>query len=221
MPNEIVSVQERIAQQLARQQETATGLRTTGAFIKFKNAQMKIDGTPIPNNVVDVRVLAAVGERTYYGSEYDADKVQVPVCYAINDDKPHPEAKDIQSESCASCPHNKWGSGPRKRGKACREGARLVVVPSNVPLKSAPLYTAKIPITSLNTVTAFTSRCSQAGKMMGEFVTQLSCVEDNKSFFKVHLTIKELTPDIDPQLLLERQDEAFQLATTPYPDIET
>jgi hypothetical protein len=220
MATDLTTIQERIAQQLARQQETATGLRTTGAFIKFKNAQMKIDGTPIPNNMVDVRVLAAVGERTFYEGEYDADKVQVPDCYSVNSDKPHPEAASPQSEVCRDCPHNKWGTGPRKRGKACREGARIVVVPANVPLKTAPLYMAKIPITSLNTVTAFTSRCSQSGKMMGEFVTQLSVVEDNKSFFKVHLNIKEITGDMDQGELLAKQDEAFDLAVSPYPDIE-
>ena len=221
MSTELTTIQERIAQQLQRQQETSQGLRTTGAFIKFKNAQMKIDGTPIPNNMVDVRVLAAVGERTFYEGEYDADKVQVPDCYSVNSDAPHPEASKPQAELCRDCPHNKWGTGPRKRGKACREGARIVVVPANVPLKTAPLYMAKIPITSLSTVTGFTSRCSQSGKLMGEFVTQLSVVEDNKSFFKVHLTIKEITSDMDPAMLLAKQDEAFDLATSPYPDIET
>ena len=220
MSNELTNIQERIAQQLAKQQETAQGLRTTGSFIKFKNAQMKIDGTPIPSNMVDVRVLAAVGERTFYVGEYDANRVQVPDCYAVNSDHPHPEASSPQSEMCNDCPHNKWGTGPRKRGKACREGARIVVVPANVPIKTAPLYMAKIPITSLSTVTAFTSRCSQSGKMMGEFVTQLSVVEDNKSFFKVHLTIKELSSDIDPAMLLQKTDEAFELAVSPYPDIE-
>jgi hypothetical protein len=57
--------------------------------------------------------------------------------------------------------------------------------------------------------------------MMGEFVTQLSVVEDNKSFFKVHLNIKEITADMDQVELLAKQDEAFDLATSPYPDIET
>src|SRR5262245_35330029 len=124
MTNEVTTVQERIAQQLARQQEVAQGLRTTGSFIKFKNAQMKIDGTPIPNNMVDVRVLSCVGERTYYKGEYDSDKVQVPDCYAINDTVPHPDSKAPQADACEDCPHNKWGTGPRHRGKACREGAR-------------------------------------------------------------------------------------------------
>lgn len=220
MSTDLTTIQERIAQQLARQQEAAVGLRSTGAYVSFKNANLKIDGTPIPNNQVDTRVLAAIGERTYYAGEYDADQVQVPDCYALDSDMPHPEARDPQAEACADCPQNKWGSAARGRGKACREGARLIIVPANIPLKSAPMYTAKIPVTSLSAVTGFVSRCAQAGKLSGEFVTTLSCVEDKKSFFKVHLTIKELSTDIDPSVLLAKHDEAYQLAMQPYPTLE-
>ncbi len=220
MSNEVTTVQERIAQQLARQQEAAAGLRSSGAFISFKNANLKVDGVPIPNNTADVRVLAAIGERTYYAGEYDADQVQVPDCYALDASEPHAEARDPQAATCDECPQNKWGSAPRGRGKACREGARIIVVPATVPLKSAPMYTAKIPVTSLNAVTSFVSRCAQAGKLSGEFVTALSVVEDKKSFFKVHLTIKELSSDLDPSELLAKQDAAYQLAMTPYPNLD-
>lgn len=220
MTNEIVNVQEKLARQLARQSETAQGLRSTGAFISFKNANLKVDGVAIPNNTVDVRVLAVVGERTYYAGDYDADEVQVPDCYALDSDEPHPEARDRQSDTCANCPKNKWGTGKRGRGKACREGARIIVCPANVPLKTAALYTAKIPVTSLGTVTTFTSRCTQANKLSGEFVTALSCVEDKKSFFKVHLNIKELSSDLNIEELMAKQDQAYEIAMQPYPSLD-
>jgi hypothetical protein len=219
------AIKDRIAKQLERQAEAANAMRTTGSYISFKNAQLKVDGQPIPNNTADVRVLAAVGERTWYSEAFDADSVQVPTCYALDSDSPHPEAREAQAETCADCKWNKWGTavdsrGNPSRGKACREGARIIVVPSNVPLKSAPMYTAKIPVTSLGAVTAFTSRCAQASKMSGEFVTRLSVTEDKKSFFKVHLDIKEHTADLDPMLILQKQDQAYELATTPYPTLD-
>lgn len=220
MTNEVATIQERIAQQLAKQQEAATKLNGKCSYITFKNAQMKIDGTPVPNNQVDARVLATVQERTYYAGEYDADAVQVPACYALNSDRPHPEARERQSDTCATCPQNQWGTGPRGRGKACREGARVIVVPASAPLASAPMYSAKIPVTSLPAVSGFVNRCAQAGKLSGEFVTQLSCVEDKKTFFKVHLNIKEFTQDMDLGALCARQDEALELATAPYPSLE-
>ena len=218
-------VKARLQAQLDRQAEAAAAMRTTGSYISFKNAQLKVDGQSVPNNTADVRVLAAVGERTWYPDAFDSDALQVPSCYALDSPDPHPEAKDPQADSCVDCQWNKWGTavdsrGQPTRGKACREGARIIVVPANVPLKSAPMYTAKIPVTSLNTVSAFTSRCAQSQKLSGEFVTTLSVSEDKKSFFKVHLNIKEHTPDLDPMLLMKKQDDAYQLALTPYPTID-
>ena len=220
MTNEIQTLQERLAVQLARQQEAALTLRNTGAYISFKNAILKVDGQAVPNNVADVRVLSAISERSYYAEEFDSDVVQIPDCYALDSSEPHLDAKNPKSDSCGDCPMNKWGTARRGKGKACREGARIIVVPANVPLKSAPMYTAKIPVTSLGAVTAFTSRCSQAGKLSGEFVTTLGVVEDKKSFFKVQLTLKELTSEMDMQALMAKQDQAYELAMQPYPTLD-
>ena len=225
MANEITVIQERIAEQLARQQESAIALRTTGSFISFKNGNMKVDGQPVPNNTADVRVLAIVGERSWFAGPFDPDTPQSPACYSLNGTGvPHPEASNPQSETCETCPKNKWGSAPPRpgstapgRGKACREGARLVVMPAGLAIKSAPMYQAKIPVTSLTAVSAFSSRCNQMGKLFGEFVTTLSVAEDKKSFFRIFLTIKELSTDVDPGTLLAKQDEAFKLAIEPYP----
>ena len=215
----VLSIQEQIAQQIARQNETAQGLRSSGSYIGFKNAQLKVDGISIPANQLDVRVLAALSERAWYSKDFDADAVQVPDCYALDDTVPHLESANPQADNCGDCPHNKWGSAARGKGKACREAARVIVIPANVPLASAQMYTAKIPVTSLSTVTSFTSRCSQAQKLMGEFVTKLSVTEDKKTFFKVHLTPVEVTPEMDMAALLKAQDAAYNLAMTPYPTI--
>lgn len=216
----VMSIQEQIAQQLARQNEAAQSLRSSGSYIGFKNAQLKVDGIAIPANQLDVRVLAALSERAWYSKDFDADAVQVPDCYALDDDVPHDQAKNPQADSCAECAHNKWGSATRGKGKACRESARVIVIPANVPLASAQMYTAKVPVTSLSTVTSFTSRCGQANKLMGEFVTKLSVTEDKKTFFKVHLVPVEVTADMDMAALLKAQNAAYELAMTPYPVLE-
>lgn len=216
---EVLSIQQQIAQQLARQNEAAKSLRSGGSYITFKNANLKVDGISIPENQLNVRVLAVISERAYYSKPFDADAVQVPDCYSLNDTMPHDDAASPQADHCGDCPHNKWGSAKQGKGKSCRESARVVVVPANVPVNAAQQYTAKIPITSLGTVTSFTSRCGQANKLMGEFVTKLSCVEDNKSFFKVHLTPVEVTADMDIAMLLKAQNAAYDLAMTPYPTL--
>ena len=216
----VLSIQEQIAAQIARQNVTAQGLRSSGSYIAFKNAQLKVDGIAIPANELNVRVLAALSERAWYSKDFDADAVQVPDCYALDNDVPHEQAANPQADTCAECKHNKWGSATRGKGKSCRESARVIVIPANVPLASAQMYTAKVPVTSLSTVTSFTSRCGQANKLMGEFVTKLSVVEDRKTFFKVHLTPVEVTAEMDMAELLKVQDRAYQLAMTPYPVLD-
>lgn len=216
----VLSIQEQIAAQIARQNETAQGLRSSGSYIGFKNAQLKVDGISIPANELNVRVLAAISERAWYSKDFDADVVQVPDCYTLDDSVPHLDSVNPQADNCGDCAHNKWGSAARGKGKACREAARVIVIPANVPLASAQMYTAKVPVTSLSTVTSFTSRCGQANKLMGEFVTKLSVVEDKKSFFKVHLTPVEVTAEMDMAALLKAQDAAYNLAMTPYPTLE-
>ena len=217
---EVETLEQELQRQLAAQALAAQGMRTTGSFISFKNARLKVDGQEVPNNKADVRILAVVGERSWYGEEYDADKAQVPSCYALNSDSPHDEAMDPQSSACATCEKNKWGSAPKGRGKACREGARVIVVPAGTALEIAPMSSAKIPVTSLTAIQSFTSRCIQAGKLFGECITTMSVVEDKKSFFKVHFDIKEVTNNMDLPLLMRKQAEATELAMTPYPNLE-
>jgi hypothetical protein len=227
MSNELVDQAELLKIQLARQAAAIGQLRTTGSFITFKNANLKVDGAPIPSNSIEVRVLAVVAERAWYADAYDADVAQVPACYSLNaTGVPHEQSSLPQNATCQGCPKDKWGSAPPRpgankpgRGKACREGARVIVVPAGMPVKVAPLYQAKVPVTSLDTVASFVSRCTQSNKLTGEFVTHLSVTEDNKSFFKVHLNIKELSSDLELETLLKRQDEARDLALQPYPDI--
>lgn len=228
MSNELVTIEERVKQQLALQQENASGLRSTGNFISFKNGNMKVNGQPVPNNTAEVRILAVVPERAWYDGAYDPNTPQAPACYSLGTTGvPHPECLSPQAETCKECPKNKWGTAaPRLgstapgRGKACKEAARVICTPASLALKSAPLYQAKLPVTSIAAADAFVNRANQVGKLYGEFVTTMSVTEDTKSFFKVHLTIKEHTPDLDIGLLLNRQEEAIELAMQPYPVFE-
>ena len=80
----VETLEQQLARQLAAQALAAQGMRTSGSYISFKNAILKVDGQPVPNNTADVRVLAVVGERAWYDGEFDADVVQVPACYALD-----------------------------------------------------------------------------------------------------------------------------------------
>ena len=226
MSNEVALIEERIKQQLAVQQKQAAVLGGEGNYISFKNGNMKVNETPVPKNSLQVRVLAAVRERAWYSEAYDPDTPQSPACWALGDeDVPDESCQDQQYGNCASCPKNKFGSAPPRpgstkpgRGKACREGIRLVVAPAGVDMKVAILYMAKIPATSIKQIDSVLQQMNQVNQLYGDFICELTCTEDKKSFFKVGLTIVKAEPVADRIVLLNKQDEAMQKALQPFAD---
>ncbi len=228
MANEVVSIEERIKQQLALQQQQTSALRSGGNFISFKNGNLKVNDTPVPNNTIDVRVLAIVPERAWYDGPYDADSPQAPACYALGTTGvPHPLAENPQCSTCKECPKNQWGSAPPRpgsttpgKGKACKEGARVIVVPAGSDLSVAGLYQAKIPVSSLKNLEGFVLRANPQTSLLGEYITALSVAEDKKTFFKVHFNIREHTKSMPMELLIRRQEEAVELAMQPHPSFE-
>lgn len=77
MSNEIVDVQAQIKAQLERQASAIGALRTTGSFITFKNANLKVDGTPIQSNTIEVV------QRQFFHAPpglIAQPRIQLPVC---------------------------------------------------------------------------------------------------------------------------------------------
>ena len=217
---DLVSIEERIKQQLAVQTQKASELQNKANLISFKGGQLIVDGTPVPGGEAEVLVLAQQAERAYYLGVYDPNKTQVPACYSFDLLTPHPEASDPQCNTCEGCPHNKWGSARQGKGKACRESARVAIVPAAAPLSAAPMYQCSFPITSVPSVREFFARCATSGKLSGQFITQLKVVPDAKSFFKASLTPKSLAEEQDIALLLDRMEAARKQLCEPYPVFE-
>lgn len=56
---------------------------------------------------------------------------KVPDCYSLDGYKPDERSAKLQAESCAECPHSKFGSDRRGgKGKDCREVARVHLIPN-------------------------------------------------------------------------------------------
>ena len=113
---------------------------------------------------------------------------------------------------------NEWGS--KGKGKACREGTRVALVPASAPLDSAPMYQCSFPITSMGSVKDFFARCANSGKLSGQFITLLKVVPDVKSFFKASLTPKSQVEGQDTAVLLQRMESARKQLIQPYPVFE-
>lgn len=80
-----------------------------------------------------VVVLADTYDNAWYDAPYKEDVINAPACFAIGTDEamlaPHATSPKPQSEDCESCDKNAFGSSSNGKGKACRNGRRLLVAP--------------------------------------------------------------------------------------------
>jgi hypothetical protein len=80
---------------------------------------------------LSVVILADVFDHAFYDKPYDPDVINPPACFAISkhegEMEPSTTSPVMQSDTCSTCPMNEFGSAPNGKGKACRNGRRLLV----------------------------------------------------------------------------------------------
>src|SRR6187549_435135 len=129
--------------QMEEQAELAAGaVRSTGGggkFFSFKAGQLTFDGNTFPGNQMPVIVLGWIHENSWYEGAYDPDVRASPKCFAFGQHEkamePHSKVDEDdyferQHDTCEGCPCNEWGSAETGRGKACKNVARLAVIPA-------------------------------------------------------------------------------------------
>jgi hypothetical protein len=86
----------------------------------------------IEERFLDVVIVKAAPKvaRTFYMAKYDGETAAAPDCWSNDGDKPDAKSRNIQSDTCASCPQNVAGSG-NGQSRACRYQQRLAVVLAN------------------------------------------------------------------------------------------
>jgi hypothetical protein len=106
--------------------------------ISLKNGRMSLNDNLLPNDEIEVVILAHTFERTWYDRPYDADDKNPPDCFAIGDDQyalePHANVPNPPNDVCKGCPMAEFGSAKQGAGPACKTRAKLLVVnaPANI-----------------------------------------------------------------------------------------
>lgn len=128
---------------------------------------MRPDGDG-PRGTIEVVVLKANPNlsKTFYLQGWDENNNNPPDCASANGIVPDQGVPHKQSDVCATCPRNAWGSAPNGgKGKACGDHRRMAVVPMN-DLRNehfgGPLL-LRCPAASLQDLATFESRYSQMG----------------------------------------------------------
>jgi hypothetical protein len=134
-----------------------------GDVIKVKNKKFVLpDGRE--SDTFAAVIVDFINVNEFYEGRYDPKVIKPPVCAAKGSDPkamvPFEDSPKIQSDSCAECPNNQFGSDGK--GKACKNGMWLSVVPSD-DLTAEPLIvklapTATTPFRRYLTLLASTGR---------------------------------------------------------------
>jgi hypothetical protein len=180
---------------LAAMAKKATAIeKPTTSNIGTRAGILTLNGTPVPDNKLNVIVMASTHANLYYEGVYDEKNPTNPVCYAYSEDgenmAPHPKSSKPQHTDCASCPWNAWESDPKGgRGKACKNTRRLALIPADTTvedLKTAEIATMQLPVTSVKIWAQYVNKLSTlfARPPLGVYTT-IGSVPDRDTTFKL------------------------------------
>lgn len=172
-----------------------SGLASGGEMvprISLKGARFRIkDGdaeTVLDSTFLDVVIVGANSgiAKNYYAKAYDASaEATGPDCSSLDGIYPVADAPHPQSDTCASCPMNVWGSKITPQGqkiKACSDSKRLAIVSADNP--DGPVYMLIVTASVLKDFMAYLTQLGRRG-LSPEMVRTRLAFDPNASYPKL------------------------------------
>lgn len=186
-----------------------------GNFIGTRGGVLMYNGAEVPGNEMDVVVIDHIIENAYYGDRYDADNPGPPSCFALGrDDKdmaPHENSSEKQSDACAGCPMNEFGSAETGRGKACKNIRRLALITADQldNVADAEVAYIKVPVTSVKGWAGYVRQLATTlNRPPLGVITRISLHRDDKTQFKMKFELIEQIEDAEAFEALIAKSEA-------------
>lgn len=201
----------------------------TAKFLSTRSGKLSYGGADVPGNQLRAVIVGWINENQFYNEDFDPNAGHVPACYAfgtdIDDMTPHAEASEMQSESCAGCPLNEWGSDEKGKGKACKNVIRLALIAESdlEDLASAEIVYLKVPVMSVKNFALYAKKtvAEALGRPYWSVVTEISVVPDPASQFKVTFTVADKIEDSDLFAPLKALwEKSMETIAFPYPQPE-
>ena len=177
-------------------QEASATERPKSSFFSTKSGVLSYGEQPIPNNTMEVVVVGAMHENTWYSKPFDAGTPRTPDCYAMSLNgvhmAPHPDAPNKQATSCDDCPKGKWDRSIAGKNvpPPCKPNRRLACLsagalgdPANVASGTVGLL--RIPVTSIKNYSSHVQTCAAHGLPPWAVVTEVKVVPDARTQFQV------------------------------------
>lgn len=132
----------------------------SGDRIRFNGSVGFITPDGNEGEALDVVIIDFLSSNLFYDGPFDRENPQPPACFAIGDEPSHlvpsPNSPNKQSDTCASCSMNQFGSAGN--GKACKNTRLLAVVPAAAlddPDTETPVWILSVPPASLRHYDAY------------------------------------------------------------------
>jgi hypothetical protein len=191
-------------------------------FISLKAGVMTYEGQAIPGNKLNCIVVGSIQERTFYEERYDPNNTATPVCFAFHlgiDNVPwipdnHSPKK--QHAECVTCPRNAWGSDLNgRKGKACKEKRKLVVIPQSGNSKEMAIIS--VPVTSVRNWSNYVNGVAASAKRPPwGVVTEISVAPHATKQIEVKFSPVEVLPDDKLQEVFDKIPMAMAVLSQPY-----
>lgn len=217
--------------ELAKKQKALSDTNITGTpRISVRGGIMTFKNNKVPNSELDCIILDYAFEHSFYGvdAEFDPDNPANPVCFALTQEDerkmvPHEMAMDKQSETCAKCQWNVFGTANKGKGKACKNIARLILIPADAlktGIAEAEVAIMNVPVTSVRNWTGYVDRLNDTlHKPTLGVITRIKAEPDPKNQVLVSFMMKQ-NGEIDDGdaigALIEKQASVQAVLMKPY-----
>lgn len=218
----LVKWDEKFAKYAKEQKEQVGSIGTGGIGVKFGRGSITVGDTPVKNNALECIIVGYCALNRWNEAMYDPDNKQPPDCYAfslISDDPdmaPHPSATNKQSDKCADCEKNAFGTAVNGKGKACGNTIRLGLITAKDAedtdaIGSAELATAGISPTNRVHFKKYQDEVMEEhGRPLWAVVTQISSHDDPKTQIRLEFKLVDVIDDNDTLLALEKRYDKIQ-----------
>lgn len=183
-------------------------LPATGAAVKVtQDKKFKFpDGTET-GDVFPAVVVDFVATREYYEGVFDPNNIEPPICFAISENPkgmvPSTNSPKKQAPECDTCPQNQWGSDGR--GKACKEGRKLALLPPDAD-DQTPIWTLKTSPTAVKAFDGYVTSVARTFNLPPVGVISNIGFDTGLSYASVRLGNPEENPNL--AVHYDRQAEA-------------
>jgi len=195
--------------------------------ISIKGSRFRlIDGGA--ESVLDINALEVVIvganpglSKAWYATAWNPDaEPSAPDCYSLEGDKPHPDSTQPQSDICAGCPQNAWGSRITPQGtkvKACADKKRLAVVSADDA--GGPIYLLEVTASALKGLNKYNTGLKMRN-IPTEVVRTIVSFDTDASYPKIQfgfggLLTEETQKLVDPLFGSAQVVEITGVASTP------